>query len=111
MTYRVDEEPVFCIDSFLIEEKGGTDETLIKEVGCQSREPFEHVEAGTGLEYKEGYGLLKEQADYDSAPLDVRAMLGSRPKSKLKHEQTDDGDSAVTVFRALSRPTWISERI
>jgi hypothetical protein len=37
-------------------------------------------------------------------------VLGSRPKSKLKHEQTDDGDSAVTVFRSLSRPTWISER-
>ena len=34
MTYCVDEEPVLCIDSFLIEEKGRTDETLIKEVGC-----------------------------------------------------------------------------
>ena len=34
MTYCVDEEPVFRVDSFLIEEKGGTDEPLIKEVGC-----------------------------------------------------------------------------
>ena len=29
MTYCVDEEPVLCIDSFLIEEKGRTNETLI----------------------------------------------------------------------------------
>jgi len=34
MTYCVDEEPMPCIDSFLIEEKGGANETLIKEVGC-----------------------------------------------------------------------------
>jgi len=111
MTYCVDEEPVFCIDSFLIEEEGGTDETLIKKVGCQSREPLEHVEAGTGLEYEKGNRLLKEQADYDCAPLNVRTVLRRRPKPKLKHDQTKDGDCAVTVFRTLSRPTWISQRI
>ena len=61
------------------------------------------MEAGTGLEYEKGNRLLKEQADYDSAPLDVGTMLGSRPKSKLKHDQTNYGDSAVTVFRTLSR--------
>jgi hypothetical protein len=110
MTYCVDEEPVLCIDSILIEEKGGTDETLIKEVGCQSREPLEHVEASTGLEYEEGDRLLKEQADYDCAPLDVRTVPRCRPKSKLKHDQTEDGDCAVTVLRTLSRPTWIGER-
>jgi len=33
MTYCVNEEPVLCIDSFPIEEEGGTDKTLIKEVG------------------------------------------------------------------------------
>jgi len=69
------------------------------------------VEAGTGLEYEERDRLLKEQADYDRTPLDVRTVLRSCPKSKLKHDQTDDGDCAVTIFRTLSRPTWISERI
>ena len=33
MTYCGDEKPVLCSDSFLIEEKSGTDKTLIKEVG------------------------------------------------------------------------------
>jgi len=48
------------------------------------------VEADTGLEYEEGDRLLKEQADYDCAPLDVRTVIGRRPKSKLKHDQTED---------------------
>jgi hypothetical protein len=69
------------------------------------------VETGTGLEYEEGDRLLKEQADYDCAPLDVRTVRRRRPKSKLKHDQTENGDCAVTVFRTLSRPTWMSERI
>ncbi len=60
MTCCVDEEPVLSIDSFLIEEKGGTDETLSKEVGCKSHKPLEPVEAGTGLEYEKGNRLLEE---------------------------------------------------
>jgi hypothetical protein len=31
MTYCVDKEPVLCIDSFLIEEKGRTDESRMLE--------------------------------------------------------------------------------
>ena len=34
VTYFVDKEPMLCIDSFLIEEKGGTDEALIEKIGC-----------------------------------------------------------------------------
>jgi hypothetical protein len=101
MTYRIDEKPVLCIDSFLIKEKGSTDETLIEKVGRQSRKPLEHVEAGTGLEHEEGNHLLKEQADYDCAPLDVRPTLRRHPKAKLKHNQTEDGDCAVTIFCTL----------
>ena len=103
-TYRVDEEPMF-IDSFLIEEKRSADETLIEIVGYKSRKPPEHVEAGIGLEHEEGDRLLKEQADYDGAPLDVGPVLRRRPKAKLKHDETEDGDCAVTVRRTLIRPT------
>jgi hypothetical protein len=111
MTYRVDEKPVLCIDSILIEEKGSTDETLIQKVGCKSRNPPEYVEAGTRFENEEGDHLLKEQANYDSAPLYVRPVRRRCPKAKLKHDQTKDGDCAVAVFRTLVRPTRISEWI
>ena len=71
------------------------------------------MEAGTGLEHEKGNRLLKKQSDHDCAPLDVRTMLRRGPKSELKHDQTEDGDCAVTVFRTLSRQSepWISERI
>ena len=69
------------------------------------------METGTGLEYEEGNCLLKEQADHDCAPLYVRTVLRGCPKSKLKHDQTENGDGAVTIFRTLSRPTEISGRI
>lgn len=101
MTYRIDEKPVFRIDSILIEEKGSADETLIEKVGRKSREPLEYVKAGTGLEHKEGDCLLKEQANYDGAPLDVRPMFRCYPKTKLKHDEPEDGDSAVAIFRTL----------
>ena len=101
MTYRVDKKPVLCVDGILVEEKGSTDETLIEKVRCQSRKPPEYVEAGTGLEHEEGDRLLKEQADNDGAPLDVRLALRGRPKAKLKHDQTEDGDCAVAIFRTL----------
>ncbi len=110
MTYHVDENPMLCHDSFLIEEKGSADETLIDKIGSGVRQPHAHVEAGTGLEYEEGDHLLKEQSDYDGMPLDMRTVLRSRPKPKLKHDQTEDGDYAVTIFRTLVRPMRISER-
>ena len=110
MTYRVDKKPVLRIDRILIEEKGSTDESLIEKVGCKSRKPCEYVEAGTGLEHKEGDSLLKEQANYDGAPLDVRPVFRCYPKTELKHDETEDGDCAVAIFRTLVRPTRISER-
>ena len=60
MTHRVDEKPMLCIYSILIEEKGSTNETLIEKVGCKGRNPSEYVEASTRLENKEGDCLLKE---------------------------------------------------
>jgi hypothetical protein len=110
MTYQVDKKPMFCIDSFLIEEKGSAYETLIEKIGRESRKPHEHVEAGTGLENEKGNRLLKEQSDHDGMPLDMRPVLGSRPKAELKHDQTKDGDCTVTIFRTLVRPMRISER-
>ena len=60
------------------------------------------MEAGARLEHEEGGCLLHEQADYDDTPLDVRAVLRRRPKAELEHKQAEDGDCAVTIFRALS---------
>ena len=51
---------MLCIDSFLIEEKGSTYETLIEKIGREGRKPHEHVKACTGLENEEGNRLLKE---------------------------------------------------
>jgi hypothetical protein len=86
MTYRVDEKPVLCVDSVLIEEEGSTDEALIEKVGCERRKPLEYMEASTGLEHEEGDHLLKEQADYDGGPLDMRPALRRHPEAKLKHD-------------------------
>ena len=111
MTYQVGKKPVLCIDSILIKRKDRTDETLIENVGRKSRNPPEHVEAGTRLENEEGGHLLKEQADHDGAPLDVRPVLRRNPKAKLKHDETEDGNRAVTIFRTLVRPTRVSKWI
>ena len=111
VTYQVDKKPLFCIDSFLIEEKGSAYETLGEPIGRESRKPQEHVEADTGLEHEKGNCLLKEQSDQDGAPLDMGPVLGGRPKAELKHDQTNDGDCTVTVFRVLVvGSTRISER-
>jgi hypothetical protein len=59
------------------------------------------VEACTGLEHEERDRLLHEQADYDGLPLDVRPVPGRRPKAKLEQDQTEYGDCAVTIVRAL----------
>ena len=109
-TYRVDEKPVF-IYGFLVEEKGSTDETLIEKVGYKSREPLEHVEAGIGLEHEEGDRLLKEQADHDGTPLDLRPVLRRRPKAKLKHDETEDRDCAITIICTLVQSTRINKTL
>jgi hypothetical protein len=101
MTYHVDEEPVLRVDGILIEEKGSPDETLTEEIGCESCKPIEQVETSTGFEHEERDRLLHEQANNDGLPLDVRPFLGRRPKAKLEHDQTEHGDRAITVVRAL----------
>ena len=111
VTYQIDKKPAFCIDSFLIEEKGSAYETLGEKIGRESRKPHKHVEAGTGLEHEKGNRLLKELSDYDGVPLDMRPVLGGRPKAELKHDQTKDRDCTVIVFRTLVvRSMRISER-
>jgi hypothetical protein len=103
---------MLCIDSFLIEEKGSAYETTIEKIRRESRKPQEHAEASTGLEHEKGDRLLKEQSDHDGVPLDMRPVLGGRPKAELKHDQTKDGDCTVTVFRTLNGSVsgfkWVS---
>ena len=102
---------MFRIDSFLIEEKSSAYETPVEKIGRGSGKPQKHAEAGTGLEHEKGDRLLKEQSDHDGVPLDMRPVLGGRPKAELKHDKTKDGDCTVTVFRTLvDRPMRISER-
>ena len=45
ITYHINEEPMLVVDGICVEEESSTDETLGKEVGSESREPFESVEA------------------------------------------------------------------
>jgi len=87
VTYQVDQKPMLCIDSFLIEEKGGAYETPIEKIGRESRKPHEHVEASTGLEHEKDNRLLKEQSDHDDAPLDMRPVLRSRPENQTETQQ------------------------
>jgi hypothetical protein len=68
------------------------------------------VEARTGLEHEKCNRLLKEQSDHDGAPLDMRPVLGGRPKAELKQNQTKDGDCTVNVFRTLVPMPLVSER-
>lgn len=86
MTYYVDEEPALVFDSILIEEKCGTDETLVREIRCEIRKPPKRVIAGTSLEHEDRDHLLCEEADNDGLPLNVRPVFGRCPKSKLEHE-------------------------
>ena len=110
VTHQVDKKPMLCIDNFRIEKKGSAYETLIEKIGRESRKPHEHVKAGTGLKHEKGNRLLNEQADHDCVPLDMRPVLGSRPKAELEHGQTQDGDCTVAIFRTLVRPMRISGR-
>ncbi|SRR6266851_696344 len=97
VTYHIDEKPVLRVDGILIEEKGSTDESLVEEIRCEGCKPPKHVRVSTGLEHDERDRLLYEQADYDGPPLDMRPVLGRRPKAKLEYHQTEHGDCAVTI--------------
>ena len=101
MTYYVDKEPVLRIDRILIEEKGSTNEGLVEKIGCESCKPLKQVKASARLEHEECDHLLNEQTGDDGAPLDVRPVLGRRPKAKLEHDKTEHGDCAVAIVRAL----------
>jgi len=111
LTHHVDEEPMFRVHGVLIEEKGSTDETLSEKVGCESRKPFENMEACSRFEHEQSNRLLHEQAGYDGGPLDVRPVLRRRPKAKLEHEQTEYGDRSITITRALYPKIRISKWI
>jgi hypothetical protein len=100
-TYDIDKEPVLGFDSILVKEKGSTDESLVREIRCEICNPPEHVETSTSLEHEECDCLLCEQAHYDSTPLDMRPVLGCRPKSELKYDKTEHRDCAITIVRAL----------
>lgn len=52
---------------------------------------------GTGLEYEDRNRLLYEQVNYDGALLDVRPVLGRRPKGNLEHNETEHGDRAASI--------------
>jgi hypothetical protein len=65
---------VLRFDSLLVEEKGSADETLTEKIGRENRKPFKQVETSARLEYEERNCLLHEQANYDSAPFDVRSV-------------------------------------
>ena len=101
MTYHVDKEPMLVVDGVCVEEEGSANETLGQEVGSESREPFESVEASAGFEHEEGNHLLDEQADDDGSPLDSGPVPRRRPETKLKHDKTHDGDSAIAIFCSL----------
>jgi len=58
-----------CVDGVQVEEDSA-DKAMGKEVGSESREPFEGVEASAGFEHEEGDRLLDEQTDDNSPPLD-----------------------------------------
>jgi hypothetical protein len=103
MTYHVDKEPVFCVDSVLVKEECSANEALGKEVGSERREPFESVETSAGFKHKESNRLLKKQTNDNGPPLDSRPVPRRRPKAELKHDETHDRDSAISIFRALRR--------
>jgi len=88
---------VLCVDGVQVEEEGSADKALGKEVGSESRERFEGVEAGAGFEHKEGDRLLDEQTDNDGPPLVPRR----HPETKLKRDETHDGDRAISIIHAL----------
>jgi hypothetical protein len=101
MTYYIDKEPMFVVNGVCVEEEGSADEALGKEVGSESREPFESVEASAGFEHKEGNRLLDEETNDNGPPLDSGPVLRSRPETKLKHDETHDGNGAIAIVGSL----------
>ncbi len=55
------------------------------------------MEASAGFEHEEGDRLLDEQTNDDGAPLVPRR----HQETKLEHDETDDGDRAIAIIRAL----------
>jgi hypothetical protein len=101
MTNHIDKEPLFVVDGVCVEEEGSADEALGKEVGSESREPFESVEASAGFEHEEGNRLLNEETNDNGAPLDSGPVLRGHPESKLKHDETHDGNGAIAIVSSL----------
>ena len=59
------------------------------------------MEASAGFEHEEGDCLLDEQTDDDSPPLDGGPVPRRRIETKLEHDETQDGDRAISIVRAL----------
>ncbi len=59
------------------------------------------MEASAGFEHEEGDRLLDEQTDDDSPPLDGGSVPRCHPETRLEHDETHDGDRAITIFRTL----------
>ena len=101
ITYHVDKEPVLCVDSVCVKEERSPDETLVKEVSSEVCKPVERVEASARFEHEEGNRLLDEETDDDGPPLDSGPVPRGRPETKLKHDETHDGNGAIAIFRSL----------
>ena len=101
MTYHIDKEPTFVVDGVCVEEECSPDEALVKEVRSKSREPSESVEASARFQHEEGNRLLDKETNNNGPPLDSRPVLRGRPETKLKYDETHDGNRAVTIVGSL----------
>ncbi len=71
------------------------------------------MEASAGFEHEEGDRLLDEQTDDDGAPLDGGPVPRRRPETKLEHDETQDGDRAISIVRALrscGSVSWVGKQ-
>ena len=59
------------------------------------------MEASARFEHEEGSYLLDEQTDDYGPPLDSGPVLRGRPETKLEHDETQNGDGAIAIFRSL----------
>jgi hypothetical protein len=108
MTYDVDKEPVLCVDGVYVKEEGSADEGLVKKVGSELCKPIENVEASAGFEHEEGNRLLDEQTNDDSPPLDSGPVPRCRPETKLEHDEAQNGNGPVAIFRSLGDRKHVS---
>ena len=102
MTYYIDKNPMFVVDGVGVEEEGSPDEALGEEVRSESREPFESVEASARFQHKEGNRLLDEETNDNGPPLDRGPVLRGCPETKLKYDETHDGNRPITIVGSLS---------